>query len=72
MAEPARYGPGGSTGDHPEVTPRGLQGILALEMVMSAVWSSNPGRNWPDSPIRGDAAICQRMTAFIGGRESRL
>jgi hypothetical protein len=30
--EPARCGPGGSTGDDSEVAPRGLQGVLALEV----------------------------------------
>jgi hypothetical protein len=72
MAEPARYGPGGSTGDHPEVAPRGLQGILALEMVMSAVWSSNPGRNCPIRPFAVTPQSASKLTAFIGGRESRL
>lgn len=32
VAEPARRGQDRSTGDHPSVAPRGLQGILALEV----------------------------------------
>src|SRR5260221_13292480 len=45
LAGPARHGAGGSTGDHPSMASRGLEGFLALEIPKAG--RAPEDRSWP-------------------------
>src|SRR5260221_5704555 len=45
LAEPARRGPSGSTGDHPSVASRGLHSLLASEIPKASRAAED--RSWP-------------------------
>src|ERR1700720_4474601 len=45
LAEPARRGPSGSTGDHPSVASRGLPSLLASEIPKASRAAED--RSWP-------------------------